>query len=153
MVVIFCHRAFSFEDLDQNHILIVSGCREDLRLASRNSRVTSDQRCRNSTSGLNRDERSRNNQHCSTRLGGSIEWISYCTHLDTQTQRSHIHDDSSLISFDTRSDASLNSSSPSHSFIRVDTFEKLFAVEEFFEKFLDLWDTSRASDQNDLVDV
>jgi len=50
-------------------------------------------------------------------------------------------------------DGSLDSGTVCDSFVWVDAFVQLFAIEELLQERLDLGDTSGTTDKNDLVDI
>ena len=70
--------------------------------------------------------------------------------LDTESERADIDEDDIGSSFSTREDTSLDSGTVGNSLIGVDTLGRLLATEELLEELLDLGDTGRTTNENDL---
>jgi len=113
-------------DLNQYTRLVVSISGKDFALLGWDSCVTLNQRSHNTTGSL-----------------------------DTHGQWSDIQQQQvlSLLASVTTQNGGLNSGTVSNSLIGVYTFVWLFAVEEVRHQLLDLWNTSRTSNQNNLVNV
>ena len=62
--------------------------------------------------------------------------------LDTEGKRADIHEKNTTSSFGARKDSTLNSSTISDGFIRVDSLGRFLATEEFLEELLNFGDTS-----------
>jgi len=102
--------------------LVISGSREDLRLPGGDDSVTGNELGEDSTGGLN-----------------------------TESERADIDEDDISGSFGTREDTTLDGSTISDGLIRVDSLGRLLATEVLLEELLDLGDTSRTTNENDLV--
>lgn len=122
-VVVLGKRSLTLEDLDQDYGLVISSGGEDLALAGRDSGVAGNQLGHDSTGGL-----------------------------DTEGKRVDIHEDDATSTFLTGEDTSLNSGTESNSLIRVDTLRSLL-VEEVLNKLLNLGDTGRTTDEDDVVNL
>lgn len=70
--------------------------------------------------------------------------------LDTESERADIDEDDIGSSLSTREDTSLDSGTVGNSLIGVDTLGRLLATEELLEELLDLGNTGRTSDKDDL---
>merc|ERR1711962_1525045 len=114
-VVVFGHGSLTFVHLNQHTRLVVSVSGERLRLLGWNGSVTFDQGCHNTTSCFN-----------------------------TKRQRSHIQKKQILHCFTlvTLQNGSLNGSTKSNSFIRIDRVAQFLSIEEILEKILHLGNTS-----------
>ena len=122
-VVILGQRSLTLENLDKNHGLVVGSGGEDLALAGGDSGVTGNQLGHDSTGGL-----------------------------DTEGKRVDIHEDDTGSTLLTGKNTSLNSGTESDSLIGVDTLGSLL-VEEVLNKLLNLGDTGRTTDENNVVNV
>jgi len=72
--------------------------------------------------------------------------------FNTKTQWSGINKDDISISFTTKN-TTLDSSTISNSFIRVNTSVWFFTVEEIFDHLLDLWNSSRSTNEDDFINI
>jgi hypothetical protein len=70
--------------------------------------------------------------------------------LNTEGERANIDEDNVGSAFGTRKDTTLDSSTVSNSFIRVDSFGGFLATEVLFEELLDLGNTGGSTDENNL---
>ena len=122
-VVVLGEGAFTLEDLDQDRGLVIGGGGEDLALAGRDDGVTGDKLGHDTTSGL-----------------------------DTESEGIDVNEEDIAQALVASEDATLNSSTIGDSLIRVDTFGRLLA-KVLLKELLDLGDTSRATDENDLQDM
>jgi hypothetical protein len=122
--VILGHATLALKDLDQDNGLVISGRREDLALAGRDGGVAGDQASHDATGGL-----------------------------DTKSQRVDVHEDNLVSTLLTGEHTSLNGGTESNSLVRVDTLGGLLALEELLDKGLNLGDTGRATDENDVIDL
>jgi hypothetical protein len=122
-VVVLGERAFSLEDLDQDSGLVVGGGGEDLALAGGDDSVTGDKLGHNTTSSL-----------------------------DTKSEWVDIDEDDVTQALVTSEDTTLNGSTICNSLIGIDTLGRLLS-KVLLEELLDLGDTSRATDENDLQDA
>jgi hypothetical protein len=122
-VVILSKRSLTLKDLDQDHGLVISGGREDLALAGRDSGVTGNQLGHDSTGGL-----------------------------DTKRQGVDIHEDDTRSTLLTGKDSGLDRSTECNSLIGVDALGSLL-VEEVLNELLNLGDTGGTTDENDVVNV
>lgn len=139
-VVVLRQRPLTLEYLDKHSWLVISSRREaetksishlvqrsknqdhiHLRLASRNDSVTSDELSEHSTSSL-----------------------------DTEGKGADIHKDNIFSALFTGKDTTLDSSTISNCLIGVDTLRRLFAVEVLLQELLNLGDTGRATDEDNL---
>src|SRR5687768_15893974 len=123
-VVVLGHGALTLEDLNQDHGLVVSGGGEDLALASGNGGVAGDELGHDSAGGLN-----------------------------TKGERVDIHEDNVFGTLLARKNTSLDGGTESDSLIGVDALGRLLATEELLNKRLDLGDTGRTTDKDDIVDL
>jgi hypothetical protein len=122
-VVILGKRSLTLEDLDENHGLVVGSGGEDLALAGRDGGVAGNQLGHDTTSGLN-----------------------------TEGKRVNIHKDDTGSTLLTGKNTGLNSGTESDSLIGVDTLGSLL-VEEVLNELLNLGDTGRTTDENNVVNV
>lgn len=122
-VVILRHGTFTFEDLDQDHRLVIGGRAEDLALASRDRGATLDEGGHDATGGL-----------------------------DTQRQRVDIHENDAGGLVLAAQDATLHSCAISNSLIGVHLLASLFA-KVFLEHVLDLRDTGRTTNEDNVVNL
>merc|ERR1719423_85326 len=125
-VVVLGHSTLSFIDLDEHPRLVVSVGGEGLGLLGRDGSVPLDEGSHHTTSSLN-----------THRQGSDIQ------------QEQVLHS----LGLVTRQDSSLHSSTVSNSLIWVDGLVELLAIEEILQKLLDLRDTGRASNENNLLDL
>ena len=109
--------------MDQHRRLVIGRSREDLALPGRDD-------------GIPRDQLG---EHATGRL-------------DTEGERVDVDEEDTVgeTAF-TGEDSTLNSGTISDGFIWVDRFGRLFAAEEFLDELLDLGDTGRTADENDLA--
>jgi hypothetical protein len=70
--------------------------------------------------------------------------------FNTEGKRADIDEDETRGSLSSRENTTLDGSAVGNSFIGVDALGRLFATEELFQELLDLGDTSRTTDENDL---
>merc|ERR1711907_710647 len=126
LMVILGHLTLSFEDLNEYTWLVIDSSGESLSFLGRNASVSWDEVGHDSTSSL-----------------------------DSLRERSDVKNDHVLnaLSLLVVEDSSLNGSTVSNSLIRVDRSVELLSVEEVREHLLDLWNTSRTSNENDFVDL
>jgi hypothetical protein len=117
----------TLEDLNGDTGLVVSICREDLRLLRRDGRVTFDKQRHDTTSALDR---------CQGKERSDIE-----------------KDFGDLLGGVTREDSSLNGRAVGDSLIRVNRLVRLLAVEEVRNEPDNTGDTSGATDEDDLVNL
>ena len=122
-VVVLGHRALTLEHLDQDNGLVVGSRREDLALARGNGGVAGDELGHDTTRGL-----------------------------DTEGQRVDVHEDELLSSLLAREDTGLDGGAEGDGLVRVDTLGSLL-VEEVLDEGLDLGDTGRATDKDNVVDL
>ena len=120
-VVILRQGTFSLVDLNGDGGLVIRGGREGLGLLGGDDGVTWDDLCEDSTSGL-----------------------------DTEGQRADVDEEDVASAFFAGENTTLESGSTSYCFIGVDSLGRFFAVEEIFEKGLDLGDTSGTTNKDDL---
>merc|ERR1719423_113207 len=125
-VVVLGHSTLSFIDLDEHTRLVVSVGGEGLSLLGRDGSVPLDEGSHHTTSSLN-----------THRQGSNIQ------------QEQVLHS----LGLVTRQDSSLHSGTIGNGLIRVDGLVKLLAIEEVLQKFLDLGDTGRPSNQYNLLDL
>jgi len=110
--------------LDQYDGLVISGSREDLGLAGRDVGVPWDDLGHDTASGL-----------------------------DTECQWVDISEEETLGSLLLGQDTTLDSGTKGNSLIRVNALRSLLATEVLLEESLDLGDTSRTTDQDNVVDI
>jgi hypothetical protein len=123
-VVVLGKSTFTLVDLDQDDGLVVSGGGEDLGLAGWDLGVSWDELSHDTTSGL-----------------------------DTESQWVNVDEkDTGSLSF-TRENTTLNSGTVGNSLIWVDTLGSLLAVKELLEKSLDLWNSGRTTNEDNVVNV
>ena len=122
--LIFRHGAFSFKDLDKNHGLVVGGGREDLALLGGDGSTALDEVGHDTAGGL-----------------------------DTKSQGADIDQKNALGALLAREDTTLNSGTVGNSLIGVDGLVELTAAEVLAHKGLDLGDTGRATDEDNVVDL
>jgi len=122
-MVIFGHGAFSFEDLDEDAVLVVLIGREDLGFLGGDESVSRDEGRHDSTDGF-----------------------------DTKGEGDNVEEDDLIGSSFAGEDASLDGGTIGDGFVGVNASAGFLAIEEFLEELLDLGDTSGASDQDDLMD-
>jgi len=123
-MVIFDKRPFSFIDWNGDWRLVVLVSSEDLTL-------------------LGRDERTLRNDFS--------HHSSYS--LNSQSQRSSINNHQFIFSLFSTDDSSLNSSSISHSFIRVYSSVRFLLVKEVLHQLPDFRNSSRSSHQYDFINL
>ncbi|KAF5326355.1 hypothetical protein D9611_000923 [Ephemerocybe angulata] len=124
MVVVLGERTFTLEDLDKDGRLVVGGGGEDLALPGGDDGVTGDELGEDTTGGL-----------------------------DTEGEGADIDEDDISGSLSSREDTTLDGSTVGDGLIGVDSLGGLLAVEVLLEELLDLGDTGRTTDKNDLVDI
>jgi hypothetical protein len=125
-VVVLSSRALALEDLDEDTGLVVGEGREGLGLLGGDGGVTLDERGHDTTSGLN-TEGERRNVEKKDLVGGLGRGV-------------------------TRQDSGLDGGAVGNGLIGVDGLAGLLAVEEVGDELLDLGDTGRTTDKDDLVD-
>ena len=123
-VVVLGHRALTLEHLDQDGGLVVGGSREDLRLAGRDDGVAGNELGHNTTSGL-----------------------------DTESEGVDIHENDIDHGVVTGENTTLNGGTEGDSLIGVDTLAGLLAGKELLEKSLNLGDTGRTTNKNNVIDL
>ena len=123
-IVVLCHTSLAFKYLDEDHGLVVGGGGEDLALAGRDGSVAGNELGHDSASGLN-----------------------------TESKRVDVHEDNVLSTLLTGENTSLNGGTESDSLIGVDALGSLLAGEELLNERLDLGDTGRTTDENNVVDL
>jgi hypothetical protein len=123
-VVVLGHRALTLEHLDQDGGLVVGGSREDLRLAGRDDSVTGNELGHHTASGL-----------------------------DTESEGVNIHENDVNHGVITGEDTTLNGGTESDGLIRVDALAGLLAGEEFLQESLDLGDTGRTTNKNNVINL
>ena len=119
-VVVLGQRTFTLEDLDQDGGLVVGGSGEDLALAGGDNGVTGDELGHDTAGGF-----------------------------DTESERVDVNEDDITQALVTSEDTTLNGSTISDGLIRVDTLGRLLP-EVLLEELLDLGNTSRTTDEDDL---
>mmetsp|Transcript_45726 Transcript_45726/g.111455 ORF Transcript_45726/g.111455 Transcript_45726/m.111455 type:complete len:378 (+) Transcript_45726:417-1550(+) len=126
LVVILGHGTFSFVNLDQNDILVVLVSRECLGFLGGDGSTAVDELGHDTTDSF-----------------------------DTLGKRSNIQQKNLACCVTTFSgkDTSLDGSSVGDSLVGVDTLGWLFSTEVFRDKLLNLRNTSRSTDQNNLIDL
>merc|ERR1719391_1470152 len=124
-MVVLGHGSLTLVDLDGDGGLVVAVGGEGLGLLGWNGGVPLDQAGHDSTSCLNTKR----------------QW--------SNIEKQKVRDGLTGVSCE---DGSLDSSSISNSFIRVDGLVQLLAVEEVLEQLLDLRDSGRSSNKDDVVD-
>lgn len=77
-------------------------------------------------------------------------WKIRASSLNTKSKRAYVNEDEILSSFLARQHSALNSCAVRNSLVRVDALRRLLTTEELLEELLDLWNTRRTSDKNDL---
>ena len=125
-MVVLDKGALTLEDGDGYSSLLILVGGEGLGLLGWDNSTTLDNRCHNTTDGLN-----------------------------TKGKRGDIDEKNILGLFSslTTEDTTLDGSTVSDSFIWVDASVWFLAVEEVFDKLLDLRDTSRATNEHDLINL
>jgi hypothetical protein len=123
LVVVLGHRTLTLEDLNEDHGLIVCGGREDLGLLGGDRSTTLDQSGHDTASGLN-----------------------------TKGQWVDIHKDDLSSTGITSENTSLNGGTIGNSLIGVDVLASLLS-EELLEHGLNLRDTGRTSNKDDVIDI
>lgn len=121
--LVLCHAPFAFEYLDQDHRLVISGGGEDLALLGGDGGTTLDKVGHDTASGLN-----------------------------TEGERVDIHKNDTASGFVTSENTTLNGSTESNSLIGVDILASLLS-EVLFKHSLNLGDTGRTTDENNVVNV
>mmetsp|Transcript_3882 Transcript_3882/g.5706 ORF Transcript_3882/g.5706 Transcript_3882/m.5706 type:complete len:148 (+) Transcript_3882:558-1001(+) len=121
-MVILSHRTFSFKNLNKNSILIILMSRESLRFFGWDERVSFNKNSHDSTNSFN-----------------------------TQTQRCDIQQKNIFSRFILRKNSTLNSSTISDSFIRVNTTVWFFTIEKVFQQLLNFRNTSRTTNKNNFI--
>ena len=124
-VVILGHGALTLEDLDQDTGLVIRVGGEGLGLLGWDSGVALDQCGHDTASGFNTHGE-----------WGNIEEKEILDFLRGVT----------------RKNGGLNGGTVGNGLVRVDGLVQLLAIEVVLEELLDLWNTSGATNQNDLVD-
>mmetsp|Transcript_24074 Transcript_24074/g.27775 ORF Transcript_24074/g.27775 Transcript_24074/m.27775 type:complete len:141 (+) Transcript_24074:592-1014(+) len=125
-MVVLSHGSLSFEDLNGDRLLVVLVGREGLRFLGWDDSSSWDDL----------------GHHSSDSFNTKGKW----SDVDDE------HSFSFLRSFSTKNSC-LDCSTVSDSFIRVDSSVWLFSVEEIFNELLNLGDSCRSSDKNNLIDV
>ncbi|KAF1755607.1 hypothetical protein GCK72_012057 [Caenorhabditis remanei] len=125
-VVVLGHGTLSFVDLDQDSWLVVGVGGEGLSGLGWDGGVSLDESSHDTSGSLNTE-----------RKWGNVE-------------KEKILDSLRFVSGE---DGGLNSSSIGNSLVWVDRLVEFLSGEEVRKKFLDLWDTSGSSDENDVVDL
>ena len=125
-VVVLGHGSFTFKDLDEDTGLVVGVGGEGLRLLGGDGGVSLDQRGHDATSGL-----------------------------DTEGEWGNIEEKEILdfLGFVTAKNGGLDGGTVGNSLIGVDGLVKFLAVEVVLEELLDFWDSSGASDEDNIVDA
>ena len=123
-VVVLGHRALTLEDLDEDGGLVVGGGREDLGLLGGDDSVAGDELGHDTTGGLN-----------------------------TESKGADIDEDDIGGTLSTGENTTLDSGTVGNSLIGVDALGGLLATEEFLEELLNLGDTGRTTDKDDLIDI
>jgi hypothetical protein len=72
--------------------------------------------------------------------------------LNTERERAHVDEDDLLRALLAGENTALNGSTMRHSLVRVDALRRLLPTEVLFEELLNLGDTSRSTDKNNLID-
>mmetsp|Transcript_33857 Transcript_33857/g.39396 ORF Transcript_33857/g.39396 Transcript_33857/m.39396 type:complete len:129 (-) Transcript_33857:490-876(-) len=126
MMVVLGHWSFTFEDLDQDTRLVISIGGENLTLLGWDGGVSWDQSGHDTSSGFD-----------TQRQWGNVQKKEVLDLLVTLTGQ----------------DSSLDGSTVSNGFIRVDGAVWLTSSEEIAQKLNDLWNSGRSSDQDDIVDL
>ena len=121
VIVVLGHGTLALEDLNENDGLVISSGREDLALLGGNSGTTLDEVGHDTASGL-----------------------------DTEGEGADVDEEDIAGAFLAGEDTALKSSAPSDCLIGVDTLRGFLAVEEVLEEGLDLGDTGRAANEDDL---
>jgi NAD-specific glutamate dehydrogenase len=137
-IVVLGQRTFTLEHLDQDGGLVVSGGGETMDVESVHS-------CREKT-----------RKHIHLALFGGNDGIArnqFGEHtaggLNTERQGANIDKDDAISSLGSGEDSTLDSSTVCYSLVRIDTFRRFFA-EKLLEQLLNLRDTGRASNKNNL---
>jgi len=125
-VVVASHTSLTFVDLNEYTRLVIGEGREDLSLLRGNGSVARNEHSHDATSGL-----------------------------QAKGERSNVEQEDvvELLVLDTSKNGGLDSSTIGDGLIGVNGLVELLAVEEVLEELLDLGNTSRATDQDDLVDL
>jgi hypothetical protein len=123
-VVILGKRSLTLVDLDQDDGLVISGSREDLALAGGDSSVAGNQLGHDSAGGLN-----------------------------TEGQGVDVHEDDTGSTLLTGKNTSLDSGTESDSLIGVDTLGGLLAAKVLLDELLNLGDTGRTTNEDDVINV
>jgi len=123
-VVVLGHRALTLEHLDQDGGLVVGGSRENLRLAGRDDSVAGDELGHNTASGL-----------------------------DTESEGVDIHENDINHRVIAGENTTLNGGTEGNGLIGVDTLAGLLTGEELLEKSLNLGDTGRTTNKNDVINL
>ena len=111
-------------NLDQDGGLVISGGRKDLGLAGRDDSVAGNELGHDTTGGFN-----------------------------SESQGVDIHQNNVTSSFLSGKDTTLDSGTESDGLVRVDTLASLLSAKELLEEALDLWNTGRTTNQNDVVNL
>mmetsp|Transcript_120714 Transcript_120714/g.352550 ORF Transcript_120714/g.352550 Transcript_120714/m.352550 type:complete len:291 (-) Transcript_120714:928-1800(-) len=122
-VVVLCHGPFALIHLDVHSRLVVLVGRENLRLLGWDDGVPADDFRHDAADGL-----------------------------DAKSQRCHIQYHHVPVTL-AAEDASLYGCTVCHGLIGVDAAVGLLAIEEVFDKLLDLWDAGGATHQHNLIDL
>jgi DNA primase large subunit len=125
-VVVASHTTLTFINLNEDSRLVISECGENLVLLGGDGSVARNENSHDTTSSL-----------------------------ETKGERSNIEQEDivKLLVLDTSEDGSLDGSTISNSLIRVDRLVELLTIEEVLEELLDLGDTGRTTDEDDLVNL
>lgn len=123
-VVILGQRTLALVDLDGDGGLVIGGGGEGLSLLGGDDSVTGDDLGENATGGL-----------------------------DTEGEGADVDEEDVTGAFFAGEDTTLKGSAPSDGLIGVDALRGFLAVEEVLEEGLDLGDTSRATNENDLQEM
>ena len=121
-VVVLGEGTFTLEDLDQDGGLVIRGGGEDLTLANGDDAVTGNELGHDTTRGL-----------------------------DTESEGVDVEEEDAAQGLVAGEDTTLNSGAIGNGLVRVNTLGRLLS-KEFLEELLDLGDTGRATDENDLQD-
>lgn len=119
-VVVLGQRTLALVDLNQDSGLVIGGGREDLRLLGGDDSVAGDELGEDATSGL-----------------------------DTEGKRADVNEDDIFDTFLARQDTTLDGSTVGDGLIGVDSLGGLLA-KVFLDELLDLGDTSRTTDEDNL---
>mmetsp|Transcript_76476 Transcript_76476/g.119493 ORF Transcript_76476/g.119493 Transcript_76476/m.119493 type:complete len:158 (-) Transcript_76476:999-1472(-) len=122
-MVVFCHWALTFENLDVHSWLIVLICRENLGLLRWNDGISGNDFRHNASDSL-----------------------------DSKSQRGHIQEQNIVSSLVTE-DTTLYSRTICDRFVRVHSSVRLLPSKEIFNELLHFRDTCRTTDKHHIVDL